>query len=207
MWWMIRQNFQASHQLSSFFDHRSIIDPWSSNPTLSETFTFDLSIPFLTAYHSGKGACVYATYRDRSVCAVVCSRDCITDSICLRFLFALRCCLNHSLFYPDDFVSCVCRVLNIDEGTEISDRVDMHHASYQSTLSSTHHPEISSSTRKHSDFIRRRSYTPYFTLTSLAFAPQLVATLVAGPLITTLTTNSCTLKRRRRNHHNHSNLA
>ena len=44
-------------------------------------------------------------------------------------------------------------------------------------------------------------------LTSLAFAQQLVATLVAGPLITTLTTNSCTLKRRRRNHHNHSNLA
>ena len=95
--------------------------------------------------HSGKGACVYATYRDRSVCAVACSRDCITGSICLRFLFALRCCLNHSLFNP--------------------------------------------------------------LLTSLAFAPQLVATLVAGPLITTLTTNSCTLKRRRRNHHNHSNLA
>ena len=44
-------------------------------------------------------------------------------------------------------------------------------------------------------------------LTSLAFAQQLVATLVAGPLITTLTTNSCTLKCRRRNHHNHSNLA
>ena len=150
---------------------------------------------------------MYATYRDRSVCAVACSRDCITGSICLRFLFALRCCLNHSFFYPDDFVSCVCRVLNIDEGTEISDRVDMHHASYQSTLSSTHHPEISSSTRRHSDFIRRRSYTPYFTLTSLAFAPHLVTTLVAGPLITTLTTNSCTLKRRRRNHHNHSNLA
>ena len=80
--------------------------------------------------HSGKGACVYATYRDRSVCAVACSRDCITGSICLRFLFALRCCLNHSLFYPDNLVSCVCRVLNIDEGTEISDRVDMHHASY-----------------------------------------------------------------------------
>ena len=157
--------------------------------------------------HSGKGACVYATYRDRSVCAVACSRDCITGSICLRFLFALRYCLNHSLFYPDDFVSCVCRVLNIDEGTEISDRVDMHHASYQSTLSSTHHPEISSSTRRHSDFIRRRSYTPYFTLTSLAFAPHLLATLVAGPLITTLTKNSCTLKCRRRNHHNHSNLA
>ena len=136
-------------------------------------------ITFLTAV-----PCVYATYRDRSVCAVACSRDCITGSICLRFLFALRCCLNHSLFYPDDFVSCVCRVLNIDEGTEISDRVDMHHASYQSALSSTHHLEISSSTRRHSDSTCRRSYTPYFTLTSLAFAPQLVATLVAGPLIT-----------------------
>ena len=111
--------------------------------------------------HSGKGACVYATYRDRSVCAVACSRDCITGSICLRFLFALRCCLNHSLFYPDDFVSCVCRVLNIDEGTEISDRVDMHHASYQLVLSLTHHLEISSSTRRHGDFIRQRSYTPY----------------------------------------------
>ena len=104
--------------------------------------------------HSGKGACVYATYRDRSVCAVACSRDCITGSICLRFLFALRCCLNHSLFYPDNFVSCVCRVLNIDEGTEISDRVDMHHASYPSVLSLTHHLEISSSTRRHGDFIR-----------------------------------------------------
>ena len=55
--------------------------------------------------HSGKGACVYATYRDRSVCAVACSRDCITGSICLRFLFALRCCLNHSLFYPDFLTS------------------------------------------------------------------------------------------------------
>ena len=95
---------------------------------------------------------MYATYRDRLVCAVACSRDCITGSICLRFLFALRCCLNHSLFYPDDFVSCVCRVLNIDEGTEISDRVDMHHTSYQSALSSTHHLEISSSIRRHSDF-------------------------------------------------------
>ena len=116
--------------------------------------------------HSDKGACVYATYRDRSVCAVACSRDCITGSICLRFLFALRCCLNHSLFYPDNLVSCVCRVLNIDEGTEISDRVDMHHASYQSAFSSTHHLEISSSTRRHSDFTRWRSYTPYFTLTS-----------------------------------------
>ena len=152
--------------------------------------------------HSGKGACVYATYRDRSVCAVACSRDCITGSICLRFLFALRCCLNHSLFYPDDFVSCVCRVLNIDEGTEISDRVDMHHASYPSVLSLTHHLEISSSTL----FVRDLTHhTPL--LTSLAFAQQLVVTLVAGPLITTLTTNSCTLKRRRRNHHNHSNLA
>ena len=111
--------------------------------------------------HSGKGACVYATYRDRSVCAVACSRDCITGSICLRFLFALRCCLNHSLFYPDNFVSCVCRVLNIDEGTEMSDRVDMHHVSYQSAMSSTHHLEISSSTRRHGGFIRQRSYTPY----------------------------------------------
>ena len=55
---------------------------------------------------------------------------------------------------------------NIDEGTEISDRVDMHHASYQSAFSSTHHLEISSSTRRHSDFTRWRSYTPYFTLTS-----------------------------------------
>ena len=144
--------------------------------------------------HSGKGACVYATYRDRSVCAVACYSRCITGSSCF-------------LFYPNDFASCICRVLNIDEGTEISDRVDMHHASYQSALSSTHHLEISSSTRRHSDFIRRRSYTPYFTLTSLAFAPHLVATLVAGPLITTLTTNSCTLKHRRRNQHNHSNLA
>ena len=44
-------------------------------------------------------------------------------------------------------------------------------------------------------------------LTSLAFAQQLVVTLVAGPLITTLTTNSCTLKRRRRTHHSHSNPA
>ena len=109
--------------------------------------------------HSGKGACVYATYRDRSVCAVACSRDCITGSICLRFLFALPFCLNHSLFYPDNFISWVCRVLNIDEGTEISDRVDMHHASYQSALSSSHHLEISSSTGRHSDFTRRRSYT------------------------------------------------
>ena len=100
-------------------------------------------------HHSGKGACVYATYRDRSVCAVACSRDCITGSICLRFLFALRCCLNHSLFYPDNLVSCVCRVLNIDEGTEISDRKDMHHASYQSPLSSTHHLGILSPTRRH----------------------------------------------------------
>ena len=63
--------------------------------------------------------------------------------------FALRCCLNHSLFYPDNFVSCVCRVLNIDEGTEISDRKDMHHASYQSPLSSTHHLGILSPTRRH----------------------------------------------------------
>ena len=122
--------------------------------------------------YSGKGACVYATYRDRLVCAVACSRDCITGSICLRFLFALRCCLNHSLFYPDDFVSCVCRVLNIDEGTEISDRIDMHHTSYQSALSSTHHLEILSSIRRHSDFTRRRSYTPYsaFNLTRLRSA-------------------------------------
>ena len=150
---------------------------------------------------------MYATYRDRSVCAVACIRRCITGSSCLRFLLALRCCLNYSLFYPDNFISCVYRVLNIDEGTKISDRRDMHHASYQSALSSTHHLGILSSTRRYSDFTRRRSYTPYFTLTSLAFAQQLVATLVAGPLITTLTTNSFTLKRRRRNHHNHSNLA
>ena len=156
---------------------------------------------------NGKGACVYATYRDRSVCAVACIRRCITGSSCLRFLLALRCCLNYSLFYPDNFISCVYRVLNIDEGKKISDRRDIHHASYQSALSSTHHLGILSSTRRYSDFTRRRSYTPYFTLTSLAFAQQLVATLVAGPLITTLTTNSCTLKRRRRNHHNHSNLA
>ena len=101
---------------------------------------------------------MYATYRDRSVCAVACSRDCITGSICLRFLFALRCCLNHSLFYPDNLVSCVCRILNIDEGTEISDRV---------VFSLTHHLEISSSTRRHGDFIRQRSYTPFsaFNLT------------------------------------------
>ena len=117
-------------------------------------------------HHSGKGACVYATYRDRSVCAVAYHSRCITGSSCFRFLFALRCCLNHSLFYSENFVSCVCRVLNIDEGTEISDRVDMHHASYQSAFSSTHHLEISSSTRRHSDFTRWRSYTPYFTLTS-----------------------------------------
>ena len=109
--------------------------------------------------HSGKGACVYATYRDRSVCVVACSRHCITGSIFVRFLFALRFCLNHSLFYPDNFISWLCRVLNIDEGTEISDRVDMHHASYQPALSSTHHLEISSSTGRHSDFTRRRSYT------------------------------------------------
>ena len=149
---------------------------------------------------------MYTTYRDRSVCAVACSRRCITGSSCLRFLFALRCCLNYSIFYPDNFISCVYRVLNIDEGAKISDRRDMHHAIYQSALSSTHHLGISSSTRRHSDFTRRRSCTPYFTLTSLAFSQQLVATLVAGPLITTLTTDSFTLKRRRRNHHNHSNL-
>ena len=34
-----------------------------------------------------------------------------------------------------------------------------------------------------------------------------MATLVAGPINTTLATNSCTFKRRRRNHHNHSSLA
>ena len=122
---------------------------------------------------NGKGACVYATYRDRSVCAVACIRRCITGSSCYRFLLALRCCLNYSLFYPDNFISCVYRVLNIDEGTKISDRRDMHHASYQSALSSTHHLGILSSTRRYSDFTRRRSYTPYFTLTSLAFAQQL----------------------------------
>ena len=133
-------------------------------------------ITFLTAVlenretatnHSGKGACVYATYRDRSVCAVACSRHCITGSICLCFLFSLRCCLNHSLFYLGNLISCVCRVLNIDEGTEISDRIDMHHTSYQSALSSTHHLEISSSIRRHRDFTRRRSYTSYsaFNLT------------------------------------------
>ena len=122
---------------------------------------------------NGKGACVYATYRDRSVCAVACIRRCITASSCYRFLLALRCCLNYSLFYPDNFISCVYRVLNIDEGTKISGRRDMHHASYQSALSSTHHLGILSSTRRYSDFTRRRSYTPYFTLTSLAFAQQL----------------------------------
>ena len=89
--------------------------------------------------HSGKGACVYATYRDRSVCAVACIRRCITGSSCLRFLLALRCCLNYFLFYPDNFISCVYHVLNIDEGTKILDRRDMHHASYQSALSSTHY--------------------------------------------------------------------
>ena len=88
---------------------------------------------------NGKGACVYATYRDRSVCAVACIRRCITGSSCLRFLLALRCCLNYFLFYPDNFISCVYHVLNIDEGTKISDRRDMHHASYQSALSSTHY--------------------------------------------------------------------
>ena len=30
-----------------FLDHRSIIDPWSSNPTLLGTFTFDFSIPII----------------------------------------------------------------------------------------------------------------------------------------------------------------
>ena len=100
-------------------------------------------------HYSGKGVCVYATYRDRSVCAVACNSRCITGSSCFRFLFALRCCLNHSLFYSENFVSCVCRVLNIDEGTEISDRKDMHHASYQSPLSSTHHLGILSPTRRH----------------------------------------------------------
>ena len=45
--WMVRRNFQASHQLSPFFDHRLIIDPWSSNPTLLGTFTFDFSIPII----------------------------------------------------------------------------------------------------------------------------------------------------------------
>ena len=49
-------------------------------------------------HHSGKGACVYATYRDRSVCAVACNNRCITGSSSFRFLFALRCCLNHSFF-------------------------------------------------------------------------------------------------------------
>ena len=83
-------------------------------------------------HHSGKGACVYATYRDRSVCAVAYNSRCITGSSCFRFLFALRCCLP--FFYSENFVSCVCRVLDIDEGTEISDRKDM-----QSALSSTHH--------------------------------------------------------------------
>ena len=106
---------------------------------------------------NGKGACVYATYRDRSVCAVACIRRCITGSSCYRFLLALRCCLNYSLFSPDNFISCVYRVLNIDEGTKISDRRDMHHASYQSALSSTHHLGILSSTRRYSDFTRRRS--------------------------------------------------
>ena len=55
--------------------------------------------------HSGKGACVYATYRDRLVCPVARSRHCITGSIFVRFLFALRFSLNHSLFYPDNFIS------------------------------------------------------------------------------------------------------
>ena len=95
-------------------------------------------------HHSGKGACVYATYRDRSVCAVAYNSRCITGSSCFRFLFALRCCLNHSLFYSENFVSCVCRILNIDEGTEISNRRDM-----QVALSSTHHLGILSSTRRH----------------------------------------------------------
>ena len=126
--------------------------------------------------HSGKGACVYATYRDRSVCAVACYSRCITGSSCF-------------LFYPNDFASCICRVLNIDEGTEISDRVDMHHASYQSVLSLTHHLEISSSTRRHGDFIRQRSYTPYsaINLTRLRSAAsgdtrQRVGTNLVGKL-------------------------
>ena len=55
-------------------------------------------------HHSGKGACVYATYRDRSVCAVACISRCITGSSSFRFLFALHCCLNHSLFYSENFV-------------------------------------------------------------------------------------------------------
>ena len=116
--------------------------------------------------------------------------------------FSIRSALLFKLLpiLSDNFISCVYHVLNIYEGTKISGRRYMHHAIYQSALSSTHHLGISSSTRRHSDFTRRRSYTPYF-------AQQLVATLVAGPLIATLTTNSFTLKRRRRNHHNHSNLA
>ena len=152
---------------------------------------------------------MYATYRDRSVCAVACSRDCITGSICLRLLFSLRCCLNHFLFYSDDFVFCVCRVLNINEGTEISDREDMHHASYQSACSSTR-PTILKFHLLQEGIVTLlvgdlTHHTPI--LTSLAFSQQLVETLIVGPLITALTTNSCTLKRRRRNHHNHSNLA
>ena len=54
-------------------------------------------------HHSRKGACVYATYRDRSVCAVACYSRCITGSSCLRFLFAQRCSLNHSLFLSERF--------------------------------------------------------------------------------------------------------
>lgn len=84
----------------------------------------------------------------------------------------------------------------------------MHHASHQLALSLTHHLRISSSTRRHSDFTRRRSHTPCstFNLTRLRSAISCGISPSPGPLITTLTTSSCIFKRRR-NHRNHSNLA
>ena len=36
--WEVRQNFLVTHQLSPFLVHRSIIDPWSSDPTLIGNF-------------------------------------------------------------------------------------------------------------------------------------------------------------------------
>ena len=71
------------------------------------------------AYHSGKGACVYATYRDRSVFAVEYSRR-LYDRLKLPpSSIRSRCCLNHALLYPDNLISCVCSSISTyQEGTE-----------------------------------------------------------------------------------------
>ena len=83
------------------------------------------------------------------------------------FSICLRCCLNRSLIYPDNFISCVYRFINTDEDREVWDGIDMHHASYQLALSSTHHLGILSSLRRHSDFTRRRLCTPCSTVATL----------------------------------------